>query len=230
MRCIRHAVLAAAFCTGLPIFAGLIGTTETFNAGAANWQDASKNAVVWSATGSFDNSAFISASASFTSNVVLDPVVLFRAEITNLASNSAFVGDYITQGVTGISFRVRHNATTPINMFVRYAEQTFAAFPGIVVERFIDIPAGTWQQIDIPLAQILPEFKLTEEVAGSFNTVMSNVANLQFGVTVNAGLAGLAGPFTFDLDQVTLVPTPGSGAILTLLAASGLRRRRRSCQ
>ncbi|MHC4975872.1 MAG: hypothetical protein ACYTF7_04610 [Planctomycetota bacterium] len=220
----RTAAVGAAIIAGLSAQAGLVGTTEMFNSGSSGWLDAGNAPLSWSAAGSFDGSGYVSTSASFAGNVLLDPVVLFRGQTG--ASGDAFDGNYLAEGVTGISFQVSHNASVPVHMFVRYSLPAF--FPGVIIERFIDINAGSWQEVLIPIADNPPDFVLTEEAAGTFPAVMSDVGNLQIGVTVSDDLAGLAGPFTFNLDQVTLVPAPGVGTALALTGALGLTRRRRA--
>ncbi|MFG0256824.1 MAG: hypothetical protein ACF8GE_02875 [Phycisphaerales bacterium JB043] len=219
----RAVVATAALLAGTCAQASLVGTSEMFESGASGWDNGPRSGLTWFGSGSFDGSAYVSTSASFTSNVLLDPVVLFRGEAG--ASGDAFDGNYLAEGVTGISFQVSHDASVPVHMFVRYSVPSF--FPGVIIERFIDIDAGSWQEILIPLTHNPPDFVLTEEAVGTFPAVMSDVGNIQIGVTVSDDLAGLAGPFTFNLDQVTIVPAPGVGAALALSGAFGLMRRRR---
>ena len=52
-----------------------------------------------------------------------------------------------------------------------------------------------------------------------FATVFSSIGNLQIGVFVPAALAGVDQSFTFDVDGVTVVPSP---PVAALLALSGL--------
>ena len=102
----------------------IVGFTEGFESGVANFTDANRNLATLFETGGVDNSAFIRAAT--------DPDfqgVVLRAELDGRgpgpASGGAFAGDFIASNVESISFFLRHDNTEdatfsipPVRIFV----------------------------------------------------------------------------------------------------------------
>ena len=84
--------------------------------------------------------------------------------------------------------------------FVRFASPF--NFPGAVGVVFIPVLPGQWTPISVDIQEGNPQF-ITFETT-DFNTVFSNVGNVQVGVSVPPALAGQDIDFTFDIDKVTI--------------------------
>ncbi|RMH29483.1 MAG: hypothetical protein D6693_01885 [Planctomycetota bacterium] len=224
---IRPSALVAAIAIAAPAAAVTLPAAETFSTDAANWRDAFSSPLTWVSAGSHDGSAYASASFNFVNSVVggQDPA-LIRAEASANASGGAFNGDWIAAGADTFSFFFRHNAPTPLQVFARFASPF--NFPGAIALEFAPAAPNVWTEITFSIDPLSPQF-LTFE-GSDFNSVFSNVGNLQFGVIVNNTLAGLDQSFTFDIDTITLsgtaVPAPGAAALLVLAGLAAPRRRR----
>jgi hypothetical protein len=116
---------------------------------------------------------------------------------------------------------VRNNAPAPVNFFARFVSP--AGFPGAVAVEFAPVLPGAWTEITIPIDPANPQFISFE--TSDFNTIFSSIGRIQVGVQVPASLAGNPGSFSFDLDQVSIVPEPASVMLLMGLGVLGLRRR-----
>lgn len=211
-------IVSAAAATTVPF-------TEAFASDAAGWRNGPDTAAAdWIGAGGADGGGHIRQPFNFV-NSVPGPQgpVLFRAEDEDNASGGAFIGDWIADGVTALTAWVRHDATVPVNFFVRFAGP--ANFPGATAVSFAPIAPGAWTPIAIGIDPFNPQFVSFEGT--DFNTVFSNIGHVQVGVAVPDALAGVDQIFDFDLDLVTITPEPSSAALLALglLAAAGLRRR-----
>ncbi len=193
--------------------------TETFTQDSSNWYDGPGIAPLdWSSSGGPGNSAFATTTGSFAALAAGDPLVLFRAQDEFNSSGGAFVGDWVTGGVTGFDVSVRHDAGVPLNYFVRFAGP--ANFPGANNVFFIPVPTGTWTT----LSATLPNPNLIFEGPFTYNQVFGNIGHVQIGVSTPASLAGVGGTFNFDLDDVGVVPEPTSLALLVIGACVVGRR------
>lgn len=220
-----HAALAVALASACAAASpgALVGATETFGAGPANWTNATGSAFLdWFGAGGPDGSAFASGVFDFTASNAGDTPVILRAETAANASAGAFFGNYITEGVTELRFSVRHDGPAPLTFFTRFA--TPGNFPGGTAIVFSPVFSNTWTEISIAIDPSNPAFVTFE--GSNFNTVFSNIGRLQFGVSVGSGLAGFDQPVRFDIDNVRLVPAPGGLAMGAGIFAFGLRRRR----
>ena len=199
--------------------------TEDFTTDASNWYDASESGTsTWISTGGIGGAGdgYITADLDFSALADGDTPVLFRAHDEYDASGDAFVGNWIAEGVTEVSFWVRHDAAAPISFFTRIATPT--NFPAANAVQFVPVLPGTWTEVVFTIAPDNPAV-IYEGPASTYGSVFSNVGNLQFGVSVPASLAG-SGTFTFDLDGVGAVPAPGAAALLPAALLLGRRRRR----
>ncbi len=206
--------------------ATVVPFTEDFVVDSANWRETTGTAGLdWVPAGGPDGSSYASGTFNFLNSIPDDPAVLFRGHDAFDSSNDAFVGNWIADGVSEFSFFFRHDALVPLGVFVRFAST--GNFPAAAGVEFVPVPGNAWTEITIAIEPTNPQFVTFE--GSDFATVFSSIENLQIGVFVPAGLAGVDQSFTFDVDQVTVVPSP---PVAALLALSGLlhakhRRRRR---
>jgi len=220
----RIAPAAAAIAFAASANAGLIGATETFDTDSANWLNASATSFLdWFPSGGPDGSAYASGTFNFVGANAGDTPVILRARSSANSSGNIFFGDYITEGVTELQFSIRHDGPAPVTLFTRFANPN--NFPGATAILFTPIASNTWTDISIAIDPSNPAFVTFE--GSDFNTIFSNIGRLQFGVSVDSGLAGLDQDIRFDIDNVRLVPTPGPALAGSLvLAGAALRRRR----
>ena len=224
----RFRPLVAIVCLGAAggeTAATVVPFTEDFVADSANWRETTGTAGLdWVPAGGPDGSSYASATFNFLNSIPDDPAVLFRGHDAFDSSNDAFVGNWIADGVSQFSFFIRHDASVPLGVFVRFAST--GNFPAAAGVEFVPVAANAWTQITIGIEPTNPQFVTFE--GSDFATIFSSIENLQIGVFVPAALAGVDQSFTFDVDQVTIVPNP---PVAALLALSGLllgkHRRRR---
>jgi hypothetical protein len=225
-------IVGGAIAACMPASAGVVvPTTEHFATDAANWHDNSGTAEVsWVASGGPDGSSYVSTAFNF---VDLPPgvpipgnaVALFRAQDEFNSSDNAFVGDWVSSGVSEFSFYVRHSASMPLNFFARFATPANApAWSGV---EFAPVAPNTWTLITIAISLSNPGlFFEGPPGAGQaeFNAVFGNLGHVQIGAFA-AGLAGVDQTVTFDLDQPTITPAPGAVGLLGLALLTRRRRR-----
>lgn len=217
----RAALAAIPFVLAGAAEAGFaLPVVEDFDAGASQWFDGANAALAdWHATGGVDDGAYVSTTA-----LIPDPAppfgsTLFRGHAANGASGGAFVGDWIAAGATEFRFWVRHDGPAPATFFARFA--TPFNFPGAAGLSFVPVAPGVWTEIVIDVTEGSDQIVLEDTYAGVF----SNVGNLQIGFTPSEPFLG--GSFTFDLDRVSVVPTPAAAWAFLSLGLVGARRRRR---
>jgi len=200
--------------------------TETFETGANGWTDSAFQALATEPTGGPDGSAFASGSFNFKDFQPVPPVggtvVMIRGSAGNNASGGAFIGDWIASGIDELSVFVRHDAPQPLSYFLRAA--TPLNFPGGLILAPVPVAPGVWTELTFDISPDNPLF-IGEGPDADFATVFGNVGNVQFGID-GTPLAGLDQEVSFDVDSISIVPSPGTG-VLTLagLLAAGRRRR-----
>lgn len=199
--------------------------TEDFAVDASNWRDAPGTTdLTYNAAGGPDGGSYASGTFNFVNSGPTDTPAILRGQAGFGSSGGAFVGDWLTDGVTNFSAFVRHNAGEPLTFFTRWA--TPANTPGAAGVAFVPVQPNTWTQINLPIA--LGPHMFPEGAPFVFDQVFSNVGNVQIGVfQPGANLAGLDQDFTFDLDQVSITPEPGSLALLGAGFVCVIARRRR---
>lgn len=220
--------VAAALASATSVFAVTNPFTETFSSSAANWATASTGPgsapLTYNVSGGPDGSGYGSGTFGFAANGLGDTPILFRAQNTFGSSSGNLAGNWLTSGVTSFSFSVRDNVPGNVTFFARFVAN--GAFTGVVYQVPAAIPANTWTTFTIPINS--GTSFIYEGSPALFNSTFSNVNAIQIGVISDASIAGQAGPFTFDIDNVSIVPAPAAGS--ALLGAAGLftaRRRRR---
>jgi len=125
----------------------------------------------------------------------------------------------VSFGVGKFHAFVRHNAPQPLNFFNRFTSPI--NFPGAFALHFDPVLPNVWTELILDLSPANPQFVTFE--GATFAEVFSEIGNVQFGVSVPDGLAGVNQEFTFDLDQVSIsaVPEPAT-LVLTGWACLGL--------
>lgn len=219
----------AAYGISTPAFGLSIPFTETFDTDDSNWLNGDSTAPTWQSSGGIGNSGYVSWIApDFTSSGGYgDPLkIMFRGNNANNASGDAFVGNWISNGVTSLSVSIRHNYSTDLNLYMRFAGMGGA---GASTANVYTATPNTWTTILIPITESNPPFY--SYGSSDFNGVFSNIQNLQIGLYLPDGVAfsGLR----MDVDNVSVVPEPATSAIL-IATAFGMAliapRRRRNCK
>ncbi len=220
MKTILITALAAASTLSM---AGVSSFTETFESGANNWLQGSFASPVHVASGALDGSAYISSTADLNSAGPFG-LSVFRGEDNFDASGDAFVGNYLASGITQISFDFRHNANLDLNVALRVAGSN--NFPGMGIELPSFVAGGQWVTLTFDLDFANPLLTLEgAPTEGFYNSVMEAVGNLQVSVERPDGLTT---PLIvdFDLDNVAIIPTSSSLAMLSIGGLLATRRRR----
>lgn len=197
--------------------------TESFDTDTSNWLSGSFSPTTWVSNGALDGSSYI------TTNVDLNTagpfgLTLLRGHDDFDASGDAFVGNYLTSGITTVEFDFRHNAGVDLDIALRLASS--ANTPGLAVQTGGLVASGEWVHLSFSLFFGNPLMTLegppTPEL---FNAVMTQIGNVQVS---SFRPDGLSTPLLvdFDLDNVTITPTPSSAALLGFGGLIATRRRR----
>ena len=217
----RLLLWVASLALATPAGAVTIGYVEDFSADASGWVNSTFGALTWSASGGPDGGSYVSTTAAS----INDPGTIQLRTNGPTSSGGNFAGDWLTSGVGVLSAQVLHDAPSPVNFFFRITTGSNA--PGIVGVVPIPVPANTWTTISLVISPSNPLI-IPEGPPSTFNTVLSNVTQVQVGVAVPLALEGQ--PFTYGLDKVQIVPEPATAGLLAcgliLLAGSSRRARR----
>jgi hypothetical protein len=223
---LKHAISWCSVCvvfSAIP-FSALAVTVpfeESFSADASNWKNSASTNPTYVATGGSDGGGYVQTSFAFTSSPSTAPV-LFRGHDLFDASGDAFVGDWISAGVTKLRAKVRHNAPQPLTFFARLASPV--SFPGAVTSDLAPVVPNTWTEIEFDTVPGSPQFTSFE--GSDFAAVFSNIGNVQIGARKPEALANDATPYVYELDQVSIVPEPAGWLLALGLAGGGLLWRR----
>ena len=195
---------------------------ESFSVNASNWKNTAYGNPIYVASGGSDGGGYIRHTFAFSSSSSTTPV-LFRGHDEFNASGGAFVGNWIADGATKVKAKVRHNFPQPTTFFARFADPAF--FPGAIGIDFAPVFPNVWSEIEFGIYNGNPQF--IEFEGSDFHTIFSNIGKVQFGVSEPAAFANDPTLYTYELDQVLVVPEPASLAIVLGLAVCGLLQRRR---
>ncbi len=230
-------IVAALTCSaGLAASASgalVVPFTETFAAGSARWSDRSTfRELSRVASGGPDGSAYARGNSTFTGNAAGDFVSVLRGQGNFNSSNSNFVGNWITGGVSTFSLDLRQHTGAPLQMFLRFA--TSANFPGAAYTIPFLIPDNTWTRVVIAVHADNPGFtfeSFRDPASPNFRTLafadaFTTLSRVQVAILVPASLAGSTTSVVFDTDNVSIVPAPGAAVLLGSLGLVAARRRR----
>jgi hypothetical protein len=163
------------------------------------------------ANGGAEGSAYISGSASVIGTGF--GTIVFRANNANNASGDAFVGDWLSAGVTSFSAYVRHNADVALNFYARFDAGSGRAASSV---NFLVNP-NSWTFLELPISNEITSFQSYGAAgtgATAFNTIFGGVQNVQIALAVDQANAGKT--VTVDLDGVSRVPEPGVGTLTAI--------------
>ena len=213
--------------------AAVLPVLEDFPTDNANWTGGNPQAALtYEDDGGPDGGAYVTTPYNyngFVSNFGVGPVI-FRANSAANASDGAFAGNWIEDGVGRVRAWVRQDTGIDLTYYVRFATASGAP-PGAVVNDDDTVPSGVWTQIEIVIDPNDPSCQ------GEGNTcaeAMATVGTLQIGTDAPAPLPTTDESFTLGLDKVELleaeVPEPGQAmlAVVGALVMTGARRRRRA--
>lgn len=217
----RLFLVPLAFMASLfPAQALIVPFTEDFSSGAANWLDGSSAAPTWSATGGVDGGGYISAPGAISAGGF--GTIVFRGNGSADASGDAFVGDWITGGVSTFSAYLSHNAPVALNFYARLDAGSGRA--GSSVD--FSVAPGAWFQLNLPIANSPTSFQ--SYGAGTFATVFNGIQNVQIVLSTTQDPSTAGQTYDVSLDRVATVPEPGTlGLVSAGLGALFLVRRYR---
>ncbi|MBX3323018.1 MAG: hypothetical protein KF757_08525 [Phycisphaeraceae bacterium] len=204
--------------------ANILGFVESFDAGPANWRNFNSSAdLEWSAAGGPDGSAYASSVFNLSGTTVGGfPPTVIRAHANFNSSNSAYVGDWIAAGVTGVSFDFRHNLSEALTITGRFATPNNQS--GASIESTVLIPGDVWTTIFVDLTPNSSDFISFGN--SNYNAIFSNIGNIQLGFNVPVSLAGQNIDARFDIDNFRIVPAPASALLMVPGLLACVRRRR----
>jgi hypothetical protein len=220
----RSALIAAISLAVAASASGqIVGFLEDFSTGDANWRgDSLASTLEWSGSGAPGGDAFVTSVFNLSGTTAGGfPATVIRAASSVGSSDGAYVGDWITAGVTGVCFWFRHDLAESIQLSLRVAPAT--NFPGGSAYGEV-VAANEWTQVHFDLS---PSSSQWVSFSGtSWAAVMQSIANIQIGFLVPESLAGQDVVGRFDMTDFSIVPAPAAFAFLALGGAFAARRRR----
>ena len=193
----------------------IVPFTEDFTSGASNWLNGSSAAPTWSATGGVDDGGYISAPGAISAGGF--GTIVFRGNAAVDASGDAFVGNWLTGGVSTFSAFVRHDAPVALNFYARLDAGSGRAASSVD----FSVPVGSWYQLSIPITEAsFQSYGAAGTGTAAFNTVFSSILNVQFALSSTQDPSTAGQTYNVSLDRVAIVPEP-SIAALGLLALLG---------
>ena len=201
--------------------------TEGFEVNTSNWLSGVSQAPNWSATG-----GAVGGGAIFTSGTIdtsgFGPII-FRGNNAATASGGAFVGNWLTAGVSAFSAYVWHDGPVAMNFYARFDKGAGSAASS---NNFLVAPS-TWTQINIPIldslgtsGQIFQSYGAAG--SGGFSSIFSDIKNIQIALGAAQDASTHGQTYTVGLDSISIVPEPGTGSLglLGLIVLGAYRRMR----
>lgn len=213
-----------ALVVAVPASADIVGFSETFATNSANWRNATGvTALSWFANGGPLNSTYASSLFNLSTTTAGGfPATVIRAHASYPSSAGAYVGNWITAGVTEVSFDFRHNLSESIVITGRFASA--ANFPGASTVSSFAVASGVWTRVSYNLTAGSSD--IVSFGGGTYESVFSSIGNMQFGFNVPATLAGQNIDGTFDIANFQIIPAPSAISMLMVAGLSRARRRR----
>ena len=221
-------VLAALIRDGQSV--SVLPFSEGFDSGASNWLNGGSQTPNYATSGGLSNSAYISTSATIDTTG-FGPII-FRGNNSTSASDKAFVGNWLSAGVSEFSAYVWHDAPVALNLYARFDRgQGNAASSNNHL-----VAPSTWTLLKIPIVNSLGttgQVFQSYGAAGSsgFSTIFNSINNVQIALGASQDPSTHGQTYTVGLDSVSIVPEPGTGMLLMFglgLVASFRRFSRRS--
>jgi hypothetical protein len=155
--------------------------------------------------------------------------IVFRGNNTAGASGGAFVGNWLTAGVTEFQAYVWHDAPVALNFYARFDKGAGSAASS---SNFLVSPT-TWTLLNIPIfdslgtsGQIFQSYGAAGP--GGFSSIFSDIKNIQIALGAAQDASTHGQTYTVGLDSVSIVPEPGTGSLglLGLIVLGAYRRMR----
>jgi hypothetical protein len=226
--------LAATFMLAMagPVAATSIAL-ETFESGANDWVDRSRDPVTEVAAGGWDGGAYISSTGDIATNTSSfgSALIQFRCEVIAAGANCSdgdFQGDWVGQQVLTLSYWFRHDAAIALQPYIRIptgAPNGNNPAASAIVSQLI--APDTWTQVIIDIREDNPDFDSAFGGSG-FANIFSSASRLQPGIFFEFGEVYNESDVTFDIDDVRLTAVPVPAAVWlfgSALAGLWLRRK-----
>ncbi len=215
--------LAAIFVSATPALSSITTFIESFPTDSANWRNFDgSGALDWFSSGGPDGSSYASGNFNLVNATGGFPPVVLRAQSSFNSSGNAFVGNWLSAGVTGVSFDIRHDLPESIGITGRFA--TPMNFPGASTESVISVAPNIWTTIFFDLTEGSSD--IVSLGGGTYGAIFSNIGNIQIGFNVPAGLGGQDIDARFDIDNFRIIPAPPVAGVIMLGGLAAVRRRR----
>jgi hypothetical protein len=201
--------------------------TEGFDSGASNWLNGGFQTPNYASSGGLFNSGYISTSATIDTTG-FGPIV-FRGNNSTSASDKAFVGDWLLNGVSEFSAYVWHNAPVALNFYARFDKGSGSA----ASSNNHLVASSTWTLLKIPIVNSLGTTGQVFESYGAagasgFSTIFNSINNVQIALGASQDPSTRGQTYTVRLDGVSIVPEPGTGILMGIAAITfALGRRNR---
>lgn len=221
IRRVSSALCSALVVSALQANALVVPFTEDFTAGTAGWLNGSSTAPTWSSAGGVNGGGYISAPGTISSGG-FGPIV-FRGNASADASGDAFVGNWLSGGVSAFSAYVLHDAPVALNFYARLDAGTGRAGSSID----FSVAPGSWFQLNVPIVESsFQSFGAAGMGAAAFNSVFSGILNVQIALSASQDPSTAGQTYNISLDRVATVPEPGtlSLVILAAIAWGAVRR------
>jgi len=206
-------LLVALLAAAASAKALIVPFTEDFSTSNSNWLNGTNAPAAWSPTGGVDGGGYISAPGAISAGGF--GTIVFRGNAAADASGDAFVGNWISGGVSTFSAYVSHDASLALNFYARL--DAGAGRAGSSID--FSVAPGNWFQLNIPIAESsFQSYGAAGTGAAAFNSVFSSILNVQIALssTQDPGTAGQT--YNISLDRVSSVPEPGTLSLVTLAA------------
>lgn len=203
----------------------LLPFTENFDSGTSSWLNGSNQALGYASTGGVGDSGYVFTNGTIDTGGLGS--IVFRGSNSAGASGGAFVGNWLTAGVTSFRTYVWHNAPVSLNFYIRFDK----GFGSAADSNNLLVSPNTWTLLDIPIVDSVGtsgQVFQSYEAAGpsGFATIFGDIKNIQIALGSVQDAVTNGQSYTVGLDGVSIVPEPATGVLLVLagMVLSGLRR------
>ncbi|MCP4002420.1 MAG: hypothetical protein GY727_16080 [Gammaproteobacteria bacterium] len=190
---------------------------ETFEGGANGWLDRDSVAPTEHASGGHDGGAYISYTGEIATNTASfgSALIQFRCQNTACVNGNTFMGDWISEDVTTLSYWFKHDSDISLEAYVRIGSSAGGAaswLSGVLM------PPDTWYQLVLQIDD--PSIFDPGFGGKTYNHIFTQVGKLQPGIFFAEPVVYTESAVTFSIDDVQLNAVPIPAAVW--LFASGL--------